>query len=261
MPQHNSIEIRLKGDGMTPGLVRSRDLAQLIEAVEDMIAAEVAASNSDIKKDQIVIGLADVVPGSVTLAFASSTEELTKPALEKIAHSVATNDFYALPEDSIKSLKVISKFSQAKNCTAEIYAVNGSKELLAAITPETRIRDYEPIKGETIIYGVVTRVGGANEDSPKIQLRTIEGRLVHCTANQKNAKIAAQRLYQQIGLIGIAEWDVKTYEIKAFTVTEISGYELTPLSEAVESISQNYGQHFDTIKDVDNFVRELREQV
>ncbi|WP_157620090.1 hypothetical protein [Synechococcus sp. PCC 7335] len=259
MPQHNSIEIRLKGDGMMPGLVRSRDLAQLIEAVEDMIAAEVVASNSDIKKDQIVIGLADVVPGSVTLAFASSTDELTTPALEKIARSLANNDFYALPEDSVKSLRVISKFSQARNCTAEIYAVNGDKKLLAAITPETHIQDYEPIKGETIIYGVVTRVGGANEDSPTIQIRTIEGRLIYCTANRKTAKIAAQRLYQQIGLIGMAEWDVKTYEIKAFTVTEISSYEMTPLPEAVESLSQNYGQHFDAIDDVDSFVRELRE--
>ena len=259
MPQHNSIEIRLKGDGMTPGLVRSRDLAQLIEAVEDMIAAEVAASHDDIKKEQIVIGLSDVVPGSVTLAFASSTEELTAPALERIAHSVETNDFYALPEDSIKSLKVLSKFSQAKNCTAEIYAVNGSEKLLTAITPETRIQDYEPIRGETIIYGVVTRVGGANEESPTIQIRTIEGRLLYCTANRKNAKIAAQCLYQQIGLMGIAEWDIKTYEIKAFTVTEISNYEATPLSEAVESISQSYGEYFDAIDDVDSFVRELRE--
>lgn len=259
MPQHNSIEIRLTGDGMTPRLVRSRDLAQLIEAVEEMIAAEVAASNEDIKKEQIIIGLADVLPGSVTLAFASSTDKLTTPALEKIAHSVKTNDFYALPEDSIQSLKVISKFSQAKKCTAEIFAVNGDKKLLAAITPETRIQDYEPIKGETIIYGVVTRVGGAKEDSPTIQVRTIEGRLLYCAANKKNAKIAAQRLYQQIGLIGIAEWDVKTHEIKAFTVTGFSSYEMTPLSEAVESISQNYGQHFDEIDDVNEFVRELRE--
>lgn len=259
MSQHNSIEIRLKGEGMTPGLVRSRDLAQLIEAVEDMIAAEVAANNSDIKKEQIVIGLADVAPGSVTLAFASSADTLTTPALEKIANSVKTNDFYALPEDSIKSLRAISKFSQARKCTAEIYAVNGDRKLLAAITPETHIQDCEPIKGETIIYGVVTRVGGANEDSPTIQIRTIEGRLIYCTANRKNAKIAAQRLYQQIGLIGIAEWDIKTYEIKAFTVTGFSSYEMTPLSEAVESISQSYGQHFDAIDDVDSFVRELRE--
>lgn len=224
-----------------------------------MIAAEVAASNSDVKKEGVVIGLANIAPGSVTLAFASSTDSLTTPALEKIAHSVETNDFYALSEDSIKSLRVISKFSQARHCTAEIYAVNGTKNLLTVITPETRIQDCAPIKGETIIYGLVTRVGGANEDSPTIQIRTIEGRLIYCTSNRKNAKIAAQRLYQQIGLIGIAEWDVKTYEIQAFTVTEISSYEMTPLSEAVDSISQNYGQHFDAIDNVDSFVRELRE--
>lgn len=261
MPQHNSIELHLKGDGMSPGMLRSRDIAQLIEAVEDMIAAKVVASHTELRKEQITIGLANIEAGSVALKFASSLNELTAPALKEIARSVEANDFYSLPEDSIKSLKIISKFSQSQNCIAEIYEVNGHRNLLTAITPETKIADYEPIRGETVIYGMVTRVGGANENAPTIQLRTIEGKLIYCTANRKDAKIAAQRLYQQIGLLGIAEWDVRTYEMKTFEVTAISQYRSTPLYQAVEALSQTYGDQFDKIDNVDSFIRELREGV
>ncbi len=261
MPQHNSIEIHLKGNGMSPGLLRSKDIAQLIEAIEEMIAAKVAADHPDLKKEQVIVGLADIAPGSVALQFASSSKDLTAPALKEIARALETSNFYSLPEDSVKSLKIISKFSQTQQCNAEIYEVNGSRNLLTTITPETHIVDCEPIRGETTIYGAVTRVGGANENSPTIQLRTIEGRLIYCTADQKNAKIAAQRLYQQIGLLGVAEWDVRTYEITSFEVTAISDYEHTSLSEAVESLSQTYGEQFDEIADVDSFVRELRNGV
>jgi hypothetical protein len=261
MLQQNSIELHLKGYGMSPGLLRSKDLAQLIEAIEEMIAAKVAADHPELRKEQIIVGLSEIASGSVTLQFASSSQALTAPALKEIAHALETNNFYSLPEDSVKSLKTISKFSQTQHCTAEIYELNGSRKLLATITPKTAIVDCEPIRGETTIYGIVTRVGGANEDTPTIQMRTIEGKLIYCTANQSNAKLAAQRLYQQIGLHGIAEWNVRTYEMMSFQVTAIADYERTSLSEAVDFLSQNYGEQFDTITDVDGFVRELRNGV
>lgn len=109
-------------------------------------------------------------------------------------------------------------------------------------------QEHQPIKGETTLYGTVVHVDSAVEGDSIVQVRTIEGSLLHCTINQSDAKIVAQRLHEQIGLIGIAEWDVKTYEVTAFTVTEVSDYEKNPLSEAVESISQGYGQYFDAIK-------------
>lgn len=261
MPQHNSIEIHLTGDGMSPGLLRSKDIAQLIEAIEEMIAAKVAADHADVKKEQIAVALTGIAPGSVTLQFASSEEEMTESALQAIAHALETKNFYSLPEDSVRSLKTISKFSQSKGCIAEIYEVNGSKNLLATITPDTHIVDCKVIRGETTVYGVVTRVGGANENSPTIQLRTVEGKLIDCTANPKNAKKAAQKLYQKIAFTGIAEWDVRTYEIKSFEVKDISEYEHTSLSEAFESLSQAYGEQFDEIVDVEGFVRELRNSV
>ncbi|MBE9062454.1 hypothetical protein [cf. Phormidesmis sp. LEGE 11477] len=261
MSQQDSIELRLTGNGISPGTIRSKDIAQLIDAVEDMIASKVVAENPSIRKDQIVIGLSNIEEGSVGLLFASSVDELTSSAAKAIASSITAEDFYSLPEDSIRSLKTISAFTRSRDCHAEIYDVNDSKKLLAVITPTTKILEYEPIRGETSIYGTVTRVGGSNEEKPTIQFRTIEGHLLYCSASKRNAKIAAQHLYQKIGLIGVAEWDAKTFSIKSFDVKEISDYEQGSLSEALQSVSDSYGQQFDAVEDVDDFVQKIRHSV
>lgn len=259
MSQQNSIELRLTGHGISPGTVRSKDIAQLIDAVEDMIASKIASENSEIRKDQIVVGLSSIEEGSVGLQFASSRNDLTSVAIKDIALSIREKNFYSLPEDSINSLKTILAFSKSRKCNAELYEMNGTKKLLAVITPDTTILEYEPIKGETTIYGVVTRVGGSNEDKPTIQFRTIEGSLIYCTSNKQNAKIAAKQLYQQVGLLGNAEWDAKTFEVKSFDIEEILEYEYTPLSEAFKAVSDDYGNRFDAINDVDAFSKEIRQ--
>lgn len=258
MSDQSSIELRLTGQGISPGAIRSKDIAQLIEAVEDMIASQVVADNPDIKKDQVVVGLSDIEKGSAGLLFASSLEELTSTATKEIATSIQTGDFYMLTSDSVNSLKVISAFTKSRECNAELYELNGTRNLLATITPETKIIEYEPIKGETTIYGTVTRVGGVNEQKPTIQFRTIEGYLVYCSSNKSNAKRAAQSLYQQVGLSGIASWDSKTFRVISFDIKEVSEYTSRPLSNSFNSISEEYGETFDAIKDVEAFAYDLR---
>ncbi|MEM1255973.1 MAG: hypothetical protein AAGI69_26330 [Cyanobacteria bacterium P01_H01_bin.21] len=230
-------------------------------AVEEMISAKVIVENPGLMKSEIVVGLSNVEDGSIRLQFTSSLEKLTSEATKSIALSIESQDFYSLPEESIKSLKSISEFTRNRDCNAELYELNGRKKLLAIITPETQILEYEPLIGETIIYGTVTRVGGANEEKPTIQFRTIDGKLIYCAANKANAKIAATHLYREIGLSGDAEWDAKTLEIQSFHVREITEYEDAPLSEAFQAIKDTYGNEFDAIEDVDAFVKELRHGV
>ena len=259
VPPQNSIELRLTGNGLSPGVVRSKDIAELIVAMENMVASVVVAKHPNLRKDQVVLGLSSIENGSIGLQFASSLEELTQSATKAIALSIQENNFYSLPDDSIKSLKTIADFTRSHDCNAEIYEMNGGRELLVTITPETGIIEYEPLRGETTIYGTVTRVGGANEEKPTIQFRTVESdRSIYCTTNRRTAKAAAKRLYQKIGLIGIAEWDAKTFELRAFDAKEISEYEGTSLPEAFAAISDTYGDAFDAIDDVASFAEEVR---
>ncbi|NJL54772.1 hypothetical protein HC928_05930 [bacterium] len=64
-----TVEILLTGEGMSPGKIRSKEIAEVIESVEDMIASMVIRDHPELKKETIVIGLKNIRQGSIGLEF------------------------------------------------------------------------------------------------------------------------------------------------------------------------------------------------
>jgi hypothetical protein len=203
-----AIGILLTGEGMSPGKIRSKEIAEVIESIEDMIAAVVVRDHSDLKKDTIIIGLKNIQQGSIGLEFAPNLAELTLPATRRITTSIAENNFGVLPSDAISSLRRLSAFIRKHQCNAEFFTQNGSLEALAILTPETQIPDVYPLSGETSIYGEITRVGGTE---PKIQFKTLSGQIIYCSTNKAIAKKAGAKLYTKVELHGLAEWNSVRY--------------------------------------------------
>lgn len=258
MTETTSLELRLKGKGMAPGNIRSKDIAELIEAVEEMIASQVAHENPNIKKESITIGLENISRGSLELKFKPNLTEVTTPAALNITNLVSSGQFSKLPSDTVKPLRIISSFTKRHDCTAEFYEQNGSLKLLATITPETEIPEVAPLFGETTVYGKVLRVGGANEKTPSIQFRTIAGKLVYCRTTKRLAKAIAKKLYEQIGLIGVAEWNPETLELQSFFIKAIDEYTDNSVEQGFDELANAYGKNFDSIDDVEGFCESVR---
>lgn len=250
-----TVEILLTGEGMSPGKVRSKEIAEVIDSVEEMIASMVIHDHPELKKESIIIGLKSIRPGSIGLEFSPNLIELTLPATRRITKSITENDFGALPSNAINSLRKLSAFTRRYKCNAEFFTQNGSLEALAIITPETKIPDIYPLSGETTIYGEITRVGGAE---PKIQFKTLDNKIIYCSTSREIAKKAGVKLYTKVGLYGLAEWNSESFEIENFNVIDISDYEEVPLSEAFDELANLIGDSFDSIKDVGVFVSEIR---
>lgn len=250
-----TVKVMLTGEGMSPGKIRSKEIAEVIESVEDMIASVVVRNHPDLKKEIIVIGLKGIRQGSIGLEFSPNLAELTLPATRCIARSIAENDFGILPSGAINSLKKLSAFTRRHQCHAEFFTQNGKLESLAVLTPETQIPDIYPLSGETSIYGEITRVGGAE---PKIQFKTLDGQIIYCNTSKAIAKKAGAKLYVNVELYGLAEWNSETFVIENFHVIDISDYEQTSPSEAFEELANLIGDSFDDIKDVNRFVSEIR---
>ena len=255
MVQDVTVEILLTGEGMSPGKIRSKEIAEVIESVEDMIASMVIRDHPDLKKETIVIGLKSIRPGRIGLEFSPNLAELTLPATRRITRSIAENDFGALPSGAIHSLRKLSAFTRRHQCNAEFFTQNGRLEALAVLTPETEIPDIYPLSGETSIYGEITHVGGAE---PKIQFKTLNSQTIYCSASRALAKKAGTKLYTKVELHGLAEWNSETFEIENFHVIDISDYEQTSPLEAFEDLASLIGGSVDKIKDVDRFVSEIR---
>lgn len=101
------------------------------------------------------------------------------------------------------------------------------------------------IKGETVLYGTVDAVTGIGLEQPAIHLELIDStQALVCATSQEIAIAIAKRTGQQIGLIGIAEWDVETFDLVSFQASEVSLYVETHISEAVRAISEKYGEAF-----------------
>lgn len=255
MSAETTVEIRLSGEGMLPGRVRSREIAELIDSVEDMIASMVVRDHPELTKEAIRIGLKSIHKGSIGLEFSPNLLELTLPATRHITDAISTKNFGGLPSNTLNSLKKISGFTRKFECTAEFLLQNGKLESLATLTPDVKIPDIYPLSGETVIYGEITRVGGKE---PRIQFTTLDGQLVYCTASKAIAKAAGAKLYTNVGMKGIAEWNSETFKIENFSVTEIIDYEEVSPSQAFSELSTLVGSSFDEIEDVNNVFFEIR---
>ena len=98
------------------------------------------------------------------------------------------------------------------------------------------------IKGETTIYGKVLMVTGA--DNPKIMLKIFD-KILDYTVDIKVTKpqvlAIALRLYQDVGLTGIALWDRDTYKILDFKkVSKVIMMDNKPLSKTFEELRKLY---------------------
>jgi hypothetical protein len=255
MAHRTTVEVLLSGDGISPGKLRSKEIAEVIESVEDMIASTVVQDRPDLKKESIIIGLKGVREGSIGLEFSPNFEDLTLPATYKITRSIVENDFTSLSSNTLSSLRKLSAFTRKHQCNAEFLTLNGKVESLAIITPETKIPEKYSISGETTLHGEITRVGGAE---PKIQFKTIEGDIIYCSTNKEIARKAGTKLYNKDEIQGTAEWNSETLKIESFHVTNISDYEEIRLSGAFKELSELIGSSLDYIDNVDDFVSEIR---
>jgi len=250
------IEIRLAGGpDVVPGRIRSKDLAEVIEAVEDMIASVIVRDNPKLSKDNLVIGLTNIKDESVGLQFSPQPGELAFEALSIISEAIEEDSYENLPSSTIKSLQNVSTFTKRHDCTAHFTSNNGDQVTYATITPETEITYPSPLKGETVIYGNVLRVGGK---TPKVMFETVGGDVLYCDSDRETAKKLGKKLYELVGLQGIAQWDAIDLHIVAFNIGGITDYTKTSISDSFKQLSGLIGEHFSDIDDVDGYISEIR---
>jgi hypothetical protein len=139
------LEVYFTGEGVSLGMIRSKEIADLIAAIENMIASKIVCDHPEIDKESIVIGIVAIESRSLKLKYRDSLpkhaqqEAFAQHAANDIANSINQKRTDNLPEETIKSLKLVSSFTRKYKSQAEFYELNGQKKLLTQITPETEI--------------------------------------------------------------------------------------------------------------------------
>lgn len=250
------IEINLTGEGIRPGSIRSKDIAQVITSVEDMIAAMLAHDNPNINKDDVIIGLSSISRGSLALGFDTPLSGLATVAYERIIDAINREIFDRLPSAAISAIEELAKVSRRCNTEIELQSKDETTHLIAIITPETRVTPATYITEKTVLYGEVSRVGG---DEPKVRIKFIDGTALSCPISKQLALQLASRLYDIVAMRGVAKWRVSDLILEEFTIEQILPYCHQSARKSFTALRElGIGKYFNDITDVPDYIRKLR---
>lgn len=250
------IEFKFTGEDILPENVKASDVADLLKAIEDLLETGILQGHPELDKGKLIIGLVNIKSESLGLQFRSPMPEYAQKAFREVGHSLKTGDTISLPPKSRNALSTIVRFTRNKNCKTDlIISSNGSRELLATITPETKVENPPLLRGDTTVYAKVVRTGGKE---PKVELETVDGRTLFCDASLEITKVLGTRLYEIVGLIGIAEWDNELNNIEQFSIKDVTDYEKVSLKESMHALAEATKAYYADIDDVEQHISTLR---
>lgn len=253
---NDSLEIRLKGDGIKPGLIRSHEIAEIIESFENFVIAEAIKQNPSLKREDIIVGIYEIADKSIGLRFKTTIAALVIPAFIQASVSIVDGEFDKLSPKSLDSLQKISNFTKKHNAVTEINLVNANRKL-AEITKNTVIPRPSKISGLTEISAKILRVGGK---SPKAMLELHNGNIIYCGIPENLAKDLGRKLYEVVIFSGLAVWDEENIAIEDFTITEFKDAPKEDPLVALRQIRDLVGSTFDDIPNVIEYVNNIRRE-
>ncbi len=258
------IEIRLIGDTLTPANIRSRDIATIIEAIEQMLAAVIARDNPHLGVDEseVTVGLAEVLHGSYRMQFQSQYDPEAKRAFVTITTAIHEQQFDALPQITVEAIKSVRKIARLYHTDLQLGYQNGTFESLATISANTAIDVAIPqAESETTLYGHLLRIGGTNP--PTAQLQLLNGQRLNCNVTESdNLSVAKQlgaRLYTQVGVRGMARWDLRDMALIFFRIDEVLPYRGVPLGTALAQLRDEVGDIYANIPDLEAYFADIRD--
>lgn len=249
-----AIEIRLRGEGVKPGLIRSHELAEILSAVEDIVIAETVRRDPSAKREDIVVGLYEIADESIGLKFRTTLAAVSIPAFIAASHSVAIGEFGELSPLSLKPLQVIAGFAKRHDAIAE-FKVSTSSIPIAEITPSTLIPREPKITGSTEVCAKVLRVGGK---VPKAMLELQDGTVIYCEIPVERAIELGHRLYETALFSGSAVWNSATFDLEEFTITSFREGPTEDPYEALVRIREYMSPALLHERSVTDFVAHLR---
>lgn len=214
MNDNYTIEVRFGGSELTPAKLRSADLAYVITAVEQMLAAIVARDNPglDIEEKQVTIGLSQITRGSIGLQFVSQYETQVRRAYDKATSAIAANNFDELPYRSVDALKKVIRFTRDHGTETVFGRQTGRFTPVATVTPSTEVQtSVREISGQSTLFGFLISVGG--DRPPAATLRLLTGETFRCNVNEKSglavARELGRRLYTDVAVRGVGRWNTQ----------------------------------------------------
>ncbi len=246
---------RFTGTNLSPRTVRLGELGDLLASAEDTLHAIASEKNNKLDKETLGLSLEEIRHGSLELTINTRLPQVVEPAFNTLAGAITTRFIEPIPPKAYPSFDKMLKFIRRKEAHADLIVSNGNDEVIATITPDFKIPKDVFIDGDTTIYGKVVRVGGV---TPKVEVKTVSGTTLYCPFDYELAQELGALLYETVGLVGEARWDVETGIITRFKVKNIVPYRNSSVVETFAYLRERIGRYYDDIGDVDEYISQIR---
>lgn len=259
----SNIEVRIVGKNISPATIPLRLMSRTLSAIQDIASGRDPAEERHVPKDK-VIGVVRIKKGSAVYECVASAPKLARENLETVGRLLANPEDKEISQrivfGSLSKLSVLGNIAKRTKCEIQIDWVNGRKKRLLTIGAE----DYDNlssrifVKGESLVQGIVQRVGGATDT--RCQLRIPErSRLLYCDIARKDlARAIGEHLYKPIAATGTATWIARTWEIFHFKIRDFTCPTITNTSTMLEDLRDAGLSAWDDIKDPTDYIRKLR---
>lgn len=259
MSENKIFQIKFHDAGIHPSNIRARDLALVLQSLDDGLSAIVETANPGMFAGGIGISLVNIKEGCAALEFDYGNYAINYPAFIFLTESIRDSTLSRLPTKAKSIIDEVKIFNSKYRCSTEFWSSKNTSSPDAIISPPELIEipKQETIKGITTIYGEVIRVGG--QRGARAELKLNSGSILEIKIKKDTAKALGSRMYETVGLQGEAVWNISSGEIESFTVDQMLNYVETPLNKSFELLKNEFGSYFEDIDDVDSFVSSLRE--
>lgn len=262
-PRSDRFQIKFNSEDVHPDNIRIKDLAQVLQSLEEGLIAIVKKESTPILENGLGISLVGIKEGCAAVELkpiGESGKAAVKPAMKEMLRAIKTKDRSEFPSEVAKSIQRVEEFSLKYECNSEFRLHSDNKRPNAVVRPPTILKIVKdaPLTGETTIYGKVESVGGAS--SPAVWLRQSDGTRFQVSISYDMAPDFGKKIYSWVGLRGYAQWENDDGSLQSFKLIEILDYDQMPLTEAFDQLTQKIGGFFEEIDDVNAFVEDLRRE-
>jgi len=261
MDSKYGFQVHIKGPGADPEGIGAGDLGDILRRLEAAIAIAATGRESRISEESTepIISLLDIRKyKSIDLKFSSRADSLH--GISAITEAIATHNYSIIPEGAQEEISCISRFVAREGWSFEFQENKDLNIKKAEISIENPVPEPSnvTVEGRTILWGYLIRVGGGR---PKAVVRLSDDTPLTIKVSKKLAKELGNRLYEDVGIDGVATWRTRDWKLLAFEGKRLTEYnpqnnDLVKSFEELAKASQGRWEHVDPIE----YVKKMRDE-
>ena len=249
------LQLRFDGNDINPDKVKPSEICDIIYEMQNALLETIKKDYPEVDITSVLFSLDGIKNDSLGInlkALRTALSQISGAVVSSfilIATSISTNDMSKLNSSAVQSLKKIVAFSKTYGCNGEF---NYNGQTLSIITPNTVLKEIKipTIRSSVKIYGEIVDVGN------NIHVKVNEGYNVIVETDKMTCKKLAHKLWENVGLRGNAKWDIESFKITEFKLTDILDYNPGSVAATFNDL-KNLSSGWDNFNSNDDITKQL----